>query len=247
MPGLQADQLEAHGSILMRGADINGEVRLPGARLGENLEGDGATLDWPDGVAINLENLEARGGVLLRGVEVKGGINLSGARLGGDLNSVSAKVTRADGVAINADSMAARSDFAMHGATVIGEIHLQGAHFGGDLDCSGAKLSQLDGNALKLNRTTIDGAFFLRQGASIEGTLNLTATTIGAIDDEYASWPTKGNPLLNRCLYGSLHRWAGGCGKPVGLVEPSGSRALGGGFLAPALRTARHRFLGDGA
>jgi len=204
LPGLQADQLEARGSIFMRGAMISGEVSLPGARIGGNLEGDGASVDWGDGVAINAENMEARGSVLLRGAEIRGGLNLSGARFGGDVNCVGANVTRPDAVAINADSIAVRGDLAMRGATIIGEIHLQGAHFGGDIDCSGTTLSRPEGAALKLNRTNIDGAFFLRQGASIQGTLNLTATKIGAIDDEQACWPATGDLLLNRCLYGAF-------------------------------------------
>ena len=54
------------------------------------------------------------------------------------------------------------------------------------------------------NRARIDGAFFLRQGASILGTLDLTATEIGAIDDEEACWPQKGDLLLNRCRYGAF-------------------------------------------
>jgi hypothetical protein len=52
--------------------------------------------------------------------------------------------------------------------------------------------------------TTAAGTFFLRQGASIVGTLDLTATEIGAIDDEEACWPQKGDLLLNRCRYGAF-------------------------------------------
>ena len=79
-----------------------------------------------------------------------------------------------------------------------------GARFGGDIDCTSATLSQPGGYALRLNRAIVDGAFFLRQGASVEGTLDLTATTIGAIDDEQASWPKTGDLLLNRCQYGAF-------------------------------------------
>ena len=78
-----------------------------------------------------------------------------------------------------------------------GEVLLLGAHFGGDIDCTSAKFVQPGGYALRLNRARIDGAFFLRRGASIVGSLDLTATEIGAIYDEEACWPQKGDLLLN--------------------------------------------------
>ena len=59
----------------------------------------------------------------------------------------------------------------------------QSRQFGGDVDCSAATLVQPGGHALRLDRATINGAFFLRQGASVTGALDLTATLIGAIDD----------------------------------------------------------------
>ena len=92
----------------------------------------------------------------------------------------------------------------MRGATIVGETRLLGARFGGDIDCTSATLSQPGGYALRLNRAIVDGAFFLRQGASVEGTLDLTATSIGAIDDEQSSWPKSGDLLLNRCQYGAF-------------------------------------------
>lgn len=204
LPGLYADQLETRGSIFMRSTTATGEIRLPDAKLGGNLEADGLKIDWRDGVAINGDKLEAGGSIYLRGTEVSGGIDFSGARLGGDLNAVGATISRRDAIAVNVDGIDVRGDFALRGANVTGEIHAQGCHFGGDLDCSGAKLSQPSGHALKLNRTTINGAFFLRHGAAINGALNLTATSIGAIDDEQECWPAKGDLLLNRCLYGAF-------------------------------------------
>jgi hypothetical protein len=103
-----------------------------------------------------------------------------------------------------ADGIAARGDMALRGATIEGEARLLGAHFGGDIDCTSAKLLNPGGYALRLNRARIDGAFFLRQGASIAGTLDLTATEIGAIDDEEACWPKEGDLRLNRCRYGAF-------------------------------------------
>ena len=201
LPGLQGDRLEARGGLSIRGATVTGEIRLGGARLGGNIEADGATISVPDGVAINADGLEASGGILLRGADVRGGINLSGARLGADLNAVGAQIKRPGGVALDGDGIAARGDLALRGATIEGEVRMRGALFGGDIDCTSVTLVEPDGYSLRLNRARISGAFFLRQGASVQGTLDLTATEIGAIDDEQASWPKKGDLLLNRCQY----------------------------------------------
>lgn len=62
LPGLQADRLEARAGVHLRGAMVSGEVRLRDARLGGPVECDGATVDWPDDIALNAGGLEARGG-----------------------------------------------------------------------------------------------------------------------------------------------------------------------------------------
>lgn len=201
LPGLQADRLEARGGLSVRGATVTGEVQLGGARIGGNIEADGATISSPEGAAINADGLEAGGGILLRGADVRGGIILSAARLGADLNAVGAQIKRAGAVALDGDGIAARGDLALRGAVIEGEVRMRGAQFGGDVDCTAATLSEPDGYSMRLNGARISG---LRQGASIHGTLDLTATEIGAIDDEQASWPQKGDLLLNRCQYGAF-------------------------------------------
>ncbi|WP_245410949.1 hypothetical protein [Microvirga flavescens] len=204
LPGLQADRLEARGGLYLRGAVVTGEIRLQGARLGGHLECDGAIIQWPDGIALNANGLEARGGVHLRGAVVRGGVSLPAARLGADFDCIGARIGRPGSVAIDGDNIEARGDLTFRGAAITGEIRLQGVRAGGDLDCTGTALSQPEGDALKLNRAIIEGAFFLRQGATVSGVLNMTAASFGAIDDDKACWPPKGDLLLNRCLYGAF-------------------------------------------
>jgi hypothetical protein len=204
LPGMQADRLEARGGLTMRGTAVTGDILLRAARIGGNVEADGATIESPNAIAVDADGLEAQGSFLLRGAHVQGGINLSGVRLGADVNALGAKIERAGEFALNGDGMAARGDFVLRGATVAGEVRLQGAVFGGDIDCRSAMFEVPGGHALLLNRGRIDGAFFLGQGASVQGTLDLTATEIGAIDDERESWPQTGDLLLNRCRYGAF-------------------------------------------
>ena len=204
LPGLQADRLEARGCISIRGATVTGEMKLSGARIGASFEADGVSITSLGTIALDAGSLEVRGGILLRGANVQGGINLAAVRLGGDVNAVGGRIERPGEVALNGDAIVAGGDLALRGATIIGESRLLGARFRGDIDCSSASLSQPGGYALRLNHAAIDGAFFLRQGASIEGMLDLTATTIGAIDDDQESWPQTGDLLLNRCQYGAI-------------------------------------------
>ena len=112
LPGLQADRLEARGCLSLRGAIVTGEIRLSGARTGDSIEADGATLALPDGIVLEAAGLEARGGVQLRGANVRGGINLSGGRLVGDVNAVGARIERPGEVVLNLDGMVAGGDLA---------------------------------------------------------------------------------------------------------------------------------------
>lgn len=204
LPGLRADGLEARGGLTLRGATIAGEVRLMRLRLGGNIEADGSTITVRDGLAIDADGLEARGSILLRGASVRGGINFSGVRLGADVNLAGARIERPGEIALNCDGIDARGDLVLRAATLEGETTVLGAHFGGNIDCSSTKLIRPDGFALRLNRTRIEGAFFLRKQANVDGNLDLTAATIGAIHDDKSSWPAPGRLLLNRCQYGAF-------------------------------------------
>jgi hypothetical protein len=201
LPGLQADRLEARGEISMRSATLTGQIRLPGARIGGNIEADAVTVALPQEVAFHADGLEVRGGILLRGADIRGSINLSGARVGADVNAAGARMERPEGVAFDGEGIAARGDLVLKGATIVGEVRLWGADFGGNVHCAAARLTQPGGYCLRLNRANIGGGFFLRENASVDGVLDLTAAAIGAIYDDEASWPQRGNLLLNRCRY----------------------------------------------
>jgi hypothetical protein len=201
LPGLQADRLEARGEISMRSATLTGQIRLSGARIGGNIEADAVTVVLPNEVAFHADGLEVRGGILLRGADIRGSINLSGARVGADVNAAGTRLERPEGVAFDGEGIAARGDLVLKGATIVGEVRLWGADFGGNVHCAAATLAQPGGYCLGLNRANIKGGLFLRENASVDGVLDLTAATIGAIYDDEASWPQRGNMLLNRCRY----------------------------------------------
>jgi hypothetical protein len=55
-----------------------------------------------------------------------------------------------------------------------------------------------------LSRARISGVFFLRQGAGVQGVLDLRAAELDSITDDARSWPGKGNLVLDRCRYGAF-------------------------------------------
>ncbi|MEH6719875.1 MAG: hypothetical protein V7704_13415 [Aurantimonas endophytica] len=203
LPGLQAERMEARGGVYLRGAEINGTADFVEARLGGNLECDGASIRAPGGYALLAPSLEVRN-VLMRGCHLRGGINLASAELAADLDCAGAVITRAEGPAIEASEIWARGGIVLRGTRVDGEARLTAAQIGGDLDCSGASFDHPGEAALELSRSVIKGAFFLRRGARIDGVLALTGASIGTIHDEAASWPGTGDLLLNRCRYGAF-------------------------------------------
>jgi hypothetical protein len=204
LPGFDANRLEARGDLLFRSATVRGAILLRGSRIGGDLVFDGATLENPGERALAGERCSVRGGVLMRGATVRGGVALPGARIGGDLDLIGLRIDRADAAALELDSVQVDGDVALRNAIATGGVSLVTARIGGDVDLSGARISRPGEMAVNLNRTTASGAFFLRSGATIDGALSLNGANVGAIVDEPACWPAKGDLLLNRCLYGAL-------------------------------------------
>jgi hypothetical protein len=204
LPGLDANRLDARGDLLFRSATIRGRVALRGARIGGDMVFDGARLDNLGDRAIEAERVSVRGGVLFRGATLRGGIGLPGARIGGNLDLMGTTIENPDQPAIEANSIQVDGDVTLQLARVTGAVSLVTGRIGGDLDLSGAGFGGGGDVAVDFGRTTVDGAFFLRDGASVAGALSLNGATLGAIVDDPACWPAKGDLRLNRCLYGAF-------------------------------------------
>lgn len=203
LPGLQAERLEARGGVYLRGAEVEGAVSLDQARLGGNLECDGATIRSRGGYAVLGRSLEVRN-VLLRGAMLRGGLNLSGAVLAADLDAAGATVTAFERTALEASELACQGSVVLRNASVTGEVRLTGSDISGDLDCSGTLVENAGEAAVEASRAVVRGAFFLRREARLDGALALTGASIGTIHDEAACWPKPGDLLLNRCRYGAF-------------------------------------------
>lgn len=204
LPGFDADRLESRGDLLFRAATVTGPILLRGARIEGDLILDGARLNRPGDACLSAERISVRGGALFRGTTAAGTLVLQGARIGGHLDLVGATILCPGGIALETNSISIGGDLAMRHAQVSGTVNLLTARIGGDVDLSGAGISAPGAMAMALDRTSVASAFFLRDGARIEGTLSLAGAVLGAMVDDPASWPAKGDLVLNRCLYGAF-------------------------------------------
>lgn len=103
-PALAAGAMQVAGSVLLNkgfiaeGADERGAVRLPGARIGIQLDCSGATITNSCGPALHGERLHVGGDVFLRagftaqGEGEQGTVRLTGAHIGGQLDCSDAAV-----------------------------------------------------------------------------------------------------------------------------------------------------------
>jgi hypothetical protein len=96
---LNADRAVVNGSVFLnQGFSAKGEVRLPGAQIGGNLECDGASFEnqsqagvTGSGTALTADRTVVMGSVFLRATFIaKGDARLIGARVAGDLSCRSA-------------------------------------------------------------------------------------------------------------------------------------------------------------
>jgi hypothetical protein len=203
MPGLQADRIEARGTISLRGAVISGGVLVEGGRIGGNLDCNGVVIDAPEDHAIHAEDIDCNS-VLLRGAIIKGSIRLSGARLSGDVDAFNLRVTSDDKPAIDAGAIETRGSVVLRSARVEGTTRLVSARINSDLILENAILTNPGQAALQLNNAVIIGVLMLNGRAQVSGVLDLTGATIGTIHDTIAAWPEAGDLLLNRCLYEAI-------------------------------------------
>ncbi len=223
IPGLQADRIEARGTISLRGTTITGGVLLEGGRIGGNLDANGAVIDAAKEHAIHAEDLIASS-VLLRGAVIRGSIRLSGARLSADIDAFNVRVTSEEKPAIDAGAIETRGSVVLRNARVEGTLRLVSARISSDLILENANLANPGRDALQLNNAVVDGVLMLNGRAKVSGVLDLTGATIGTIQDTIEAWPEAGDLLLNRCLYQAIVEGPADAGTRIGwlaLQRPS--------------------------
>jgi hypothetical protein len=204
VPAILAERLETRGDVFLRQASVHGPVLAPGGRLGGGLIADGATLTRAGAAALDLSNVDLRGDLSLKGASVTGRVELGGARLSADLVAIGAAISTPGAVALRAEGASIRGDVLLRHARIEGETRLDGARCEGAVDLAGAVLAAPGEAALSLVGANVRGAFMLREGARLDGLLDLRGATVGALVDDPACWPGPGDLALDRCQYGGF-------------------------------------------
>jgi hypothetical protein len=137
LPGLKGDRLRCSGGLFMlNGFTATGEVRLLGARIGGDLDCDGATLDGGGRDALNADGVQVTGSVFLNGgFTATGTVRLPGAQIGGNLECVGATLNGGGGYALNADGVQVTGAvFLRDGFTATGAMDFTEARIGAFAD-----------------------------------------------------------------------------------------------------------------
>jgi hypothetical protein len=197
-PALHADNLQVGQSMFLTdqftatGGGDRGTVRLPGARIGSNLECTEATLVNKTGPALLADRLQVDQNLLLTAWFTAtcdgalGAVRLLSARIGGQLTCAGASSDT--GPALVADDlqvdqvMRLRGEFT--GSGTLGAVRLVGAHIGGQLECTGATVVNDTGTALNADNLQVDQDVYLGGGFGATGggggvAVDLTSARLG--------------------------------------------------------------------
>ena len=177
---LSADRIVAAGGVFLRnGFEATGGVRLSGAKLGENLDCNGATFraetgsNGRQGYSLTASGMEATGSVLLRGSVFTGPVVITSARI--EMNLVLSGAHDGEYAGIKLD---------LRGSRVGGVLQLPSPkHSGGGLHLSGAHVGVIDGSPqalatperVWLNRLSYDGLVDESLNVSVEDWLAFLA------------------------------------------------------------------------
>jgi len=193
--GLDLEGATLPGDLALFACRVPDPILLRSARI-KSLFLNGSVL----GNGLKADRLQADGNVHLHEATIKGEMRLLGARIGGNLGCAGASL-EAEGNVLSCDRLQADGSVFLGGATIKGAVRFPGARIGGDLYCTKASL-EAEGTALLASGAVIVGVFFLRDGASVKGAIDLTAASLGAINDDEACWPSE--IILDRCRYGAF-------------------------------------------
>jgi hypothetical protein len=200
---LNADNMRVKGSVFLRaGFHAEGEVRLPGAQIGGDLDLQNASIsnprrpDIPDGgvalsaghpdisnggIALTADRAVVEGSVsLCKEFRADGEVRLLGAQIGGDLNCESGEFRNPGHEALSADRVRVTgSVFLRAGFTSEGEVRLLGAEVGGNLECDGGTLKNPGHEALSADGVRVAENVFLRTGFTAQGDVRLLGAKVG--------------------------------------------------------------------
>jgi len=206
-----ADGVKVSGYVFLRGTSAMGEVNLLHAQIGSNLECDGASFENPGGFALLAQHADVKGDICLRkqsldkgepkNFSARGEVNLFNARIRGNLDCHGGKFDNGDGEAIIGEIIQVDGHIHLHDHFIArGSVRLFGAQIGQSLNCSEGSF-----NILTLETASIKGIFdWSKVQNSHNVQLNLKSASVGTLEDDEASWPSKGNLDLDGFTYNRI-------------------------------------------
>jgi hypothetical protein len=194
-----ADGAAIGGSVfLSEDFSAKGEVRLPLARIGGDLDCSRGTFRNKGGLALLANRADIKGSIFLNdGFKAEGEVQLNGVHVGGDIGCVGGTFqNRHDGdlqsrtaLLIDAGQIRGSVFLRTEGKQEFlaeGQVRLPGVRIGGDLDCHGGKFRNPrhddlpeSGWALFADRASVTGSVFLRDGFDSEGEVRIAGARIG--------------------------------------------------------------------
>ncbi len=205
LPGIAADRLSLEGSLSLQGATVTGEMRLPGAKIGAQVDCSGASLSNENGRAFFADGLEVMGDLFFPGVTVTGEIRLLGAKVGEQIACFGAIFGNGNGVAFHADHLEVGGSLVFQNAKVTGEVRLVGAKVGGQVNCVEAVFTNKGGDALSADNLEVQASFFFTDlMAPVIGKMSLIHASVETLYADGSGWPEEGNLNLDGFRYRTL-------------------------------------------
>jgi len=228
---IAADGMDVKGDVFLSdGFKAEGEVGLLNVTIGGQLDCAEGQFINPNGDALTADGMDVKGDVVLGdGFKAEGEVRLLDTTIGSQLDCSEGQFINPGRVALDAEGMDVKgSVFLRGGFKAEGEVRLLGATIGGQLDCSEGEFINPDGVALNADGMDVKSDVFLCDGFKAEGEVSLvstvvardlkvrdvrepekarfdfTSTTIDTLLDDEASWPAKGNLVLDGFVYRRL-------------------------------------------
>ena len=167
LPGLRADRLETRGGVFLRRTRFDGDVRLPGARIGGDLVCRDARFRKSGDHALNADGATIDGSVYLVGLDAVGEVRFASARIGRNMVLNGGRFGNRKGVALRLDAIQVDGTMFQRGYRRRHGAPLEPARFEGVQEMTAARFGSVNDDpgswpercgALRLDRCTY-GAF----------------------------------------------------------------------------------------
>ena len=191
--GLRADGIEINGDLFLNRTSSNYNISIIGSRITGIL--DCNNINFKLGHNFSADRMILGAGAFLDGIVSSGFVVLSGANIGADLYLRKCRIGTFIG-----DKIKVLGDAYVDKAEVNGHVRFTRSTISGNLSFLDTNIK---GN-LSCDNANILGSWMCRDGAEIEGIIDLSSSNIYSISDDYDSWPTE--IILDQCTY---HSFAG--------------------------------------